>query len=471
MIRSIRKFLLVNLLLSIVIATTLTALGNYVLDQKDIQDHLDALLSQSGLAFQALVGEDFSPAHLMTIQNQLNTVPTLARQFYKTLDNPFDYRYEDKFQFQVWDKTGQLLIHSANSPLEPLSSGTEGFSDINIHKQPWRVFTVRSNKTGLIIVVAERYDIRAELGHRIARDDLYIMLMIYPLLGLLIWVIIGKGLNPLKKIANEVSHRVPTYLKPVDLRAVPIEVKPLVDELNKLFLRLQAALEREKRFAGDAAHELKTPLAALKTQAEVALQTASDEDRVKALKNLISTVDRSTHIVSQLLTLSRIVPDESHALQDITPVNLHRLAVEEITQAAPTAINRNIELELHCNDESITIEGNSTALSILLRNLIDNAIRYSTKDSIVRVTIAAENDRVVMIVTDNGPGIPPELRSRVFERFYRILGTKQTGSGLGLAIVQQISMLHQAEVSLGTPVDGKGLEVKISFPQQIKLFT
>lgn len=464
MIRSIRKFLLINLLLAITITTTLTVVGNYILDTKDIHHHLDSLLSQSGLSMQALIGNDMNTRDLMKIQDQLNSLPKLAKQYYETMENPFDYGYEDKFQFQIWDQDKNLMIKSANAPLEPLTNWQEGFSIAKIHKQPWRVFTTINPISGAVIVVAERYDIRAELGHRIARDDIYIMLLIYPLLGLLIWVIVGRGLHPLKRITDEVAHREPSYLEPVDLAEIPDEVKALIDELNGLFGRLQSAFDREKRFAADAAHELRTPLAVLKTQAQVALRSADDEERVVALKSLIRGVDRSTHVVQQLLTLSRIVPDEGYTEKDTDLVKLHSVAVEEITQIAPKAVEKNIELELICPDEGIQILGNSTAIGILLRNLVDNAIRYTPENCKVEILIRTIGHHVILQVTDNGPGIPEELRSRVFERFYRVLGTKQTGSGLGLAIVQQIVSLHKGEITLGAPATGTGLIITIEFP-------
>lgn len=467
MIHSIRKFLLINLLLSITITTTLTVVGNYILDQKDIQHHLDSLLSQSGLSFQALIGYDINTRDLIKMQNQLNTVPKLAKQHYENIENPFDYSYEDKFQFQIWDKEGNLLIHSANSPIEPLSNGKEGFSIIKIHKQPWRVFTTVNPISGLVIVVAERYDIRAELGHRIARDDIYIMLLVYPLLGLMIWIIVGKGLNPLKRVADEVAFRAPTYLEPVDLTAVPDEIKPLVDELNKLFLRLQLAFDREKRFSADAAHELRTPLAVLKTHAQVAIRATDDENRKQSLDKLITGVDRCTHVVQQLLTLARLVPEEGYSLEDTKLVNLHTVAIEEMTQVAPTALEKNIEISLECQDENISVIGNPTALGILLRNLIDNAIRYTPENSEVNVVIYETEQNIILQVIDNGPGIPKELRSRVFERFYRVLGTKQQGSGLGLAIVQQIAQLHHAQLKLDKPKDGTGLIVQLEFPKPV----
>lgn len=468
MLISIRKFLLVNLLISIVITTSVTAIGNYILNQKDIQYHLDSLLSQSGLAFIALIGNKTSQHDLQKIQQELNSIPEIGKNYYDTVYNPFNYNYEDKFQFQVWSQNHQLLIHSANAPTAPLSLHQEGFSNKQIGNQSWRVFTTKSATSGLTLDIAERYDIRAELGNRMARDDIYIMLLVYPLLGLNIWLIIGKGLDSLRRVADEVSHREPYYLEPVDLTSVPIEIKPLVDELNRLFLRLRQALEREKRFAADAAHELRTPLAALKTQAQLALKVTDQQQQLEIIQKIISSVDRSAHVVQQLLTLSRIVPEEAQTLQDIVLVNLHKLAVEEISAQVPAAMEKNIELELDCQDESTSIEGNSTALSIMIRNLVDNAIRYSTANGFVKVKLDNLTNKVMMTVTDNGPGIPAELRSRVFERFYRVLGTKQSGSGLGLAIVQQIALLHHAKVKLGNPDNGIGLQVTVAFPKKYK---
>lgn len=465
MIISIRKFLLVNLLISIIITTSVTAIGNYILDQKDIQYHLDSLLSQSGLAFQVLLGNKTDTTSLLQLQQALNSVPKVGKKYYDRIYNPFKYEYEDKFQFQVWNAQRQLIVHSANAPLEPLSNGKEGFSNKKINGNEWRVFTTINPTTNVTFDIAERYDIRAELGNRMARDDLYIMLLVYPLLGLNIWLIIGKGLDSLRRVADEVSHREPHYLEPVDVSSVPIEIKPLVEELNKLFLRLRLALEREKRFAADAAHELRTPLAALKAQAQLALKVSQDTQLQDIINKIIASVDRSTHIVQQLLTLSRIVPEEANTLQGIAPVNMYKLAVDEISLLVTPALEKNIELELICEDETATIEGNTTALSIMLRNLVDNAIRYSPANSFIQVKIENLTDEVILSVKDNGPGIPAELRSRVFERFFRILGTKQSGSGLGLAIVQQIAMLHHAKVKLSSPDHGTGLIVTVTFPK------
>ena len=462
---SIRKFLLINLLLAITITTTLTAIGNYYLDQKDIQEHLDTLMSISALSYQALLGDDLHQRPLIKIQNALETIPQKIDAYYQKrflTDEPPE-NYLNKFNFQVWSNGGKLLLHSASAPKIPLTAEVDGFSDKKISNQNWRVFTSYNEKAGIRTVLAERYDTRNELGRRIAQDDLYIMLLTFPLSGLLIWIIIGRGLDSLDKVAEEVANRAPSHLEPVDLQEVPAEIKPVIDELNKLFFRLKEGFEREKRFAADAAHELRTPLAALKAQAQVALNTKDIEEKNKALQKLIASVDRSTHIVQQLLTMSRLVPEASN-LQDEDKVNLSKLTRDILAMIAPTAIEKQIELEFEHDDKIPLIKGNLTALGILIRNLVDNAIRYCNENGRVIVRLLKGENDVVLEVADNGPGIPHELQTRVFERFFRVLGNKSPGSGLGLAIVQQICELHGGRVSLDTPSTGTGLIVRVYLP-------
>ncbi len=249
----------------------------------------------------------------------------------------------------------------------------------------------------------------------------------------------------------------------MQLTEIPIEIKPLVAELNELFIRLKLAFDRNKRFAADAAHELRTPLAALKTHAQVALKADNDTDRNKALQSVIESVDRSSHVVAQLLTLSRL--GEEERLLDLKPLDLHKLATEMMAYLAPHAIEKDIEIELAPSPDDPIIMGSDIALGILIRNVVDNAIRYTPERGEVKVAIIETGNEIILRVTDTGTGIPPELRERVFERFYRILGTKASGSGLGLAIVSQISKLHNATISLSTPPNGTGLQFDVAFPR------
>lgn len=460
---SIRKFLLVNLLLAVTMTTTLTAIGNYYLDQKDIQEHLDALMTISALSYQALLSEDLNQRPLSNIQHNLNNIPHQIETYAPKphfLNKPPEY-YLDKFNFQVWSDQHTLLLHSPGAPTTPLFTEQDGFSDKFIGNQKWRVFTTITKNTHIHTVLAERYDTRNQLGERIALDDLYIMLLTFPLSGLLIWIIIGKGLDSIERVAQEVANRAPSHLEAVSIQSLPDEIKPLIDELNKLFARLKDAFEREKRFAADAAHELRTPLAAVKAQAQVALNTDKIDEKNIALQKVIASVNRNTHIVQQLLTVSRLSSNEADE-SDLDPVNLAKITREVLVMLAPTAIQKQVELEFEDmkTDEFL---GHPTALSILVRNLVDNAIRYTKQQGRVIVRVYQNQNEVVLEVQDNGPGIPPELHNRVFERFFRALGNESTGSGLGLAIAQQIVALHHASILLDAPSTGTGLIVRVLF--------
>ncbi len=472
---SIRQFLLINLLLCITITTTLTAIGNYFLDQKDIERHLDALLSQTTISFQALISDDIHQRNLVRVQKYIDKIPMQSVALFNQIAKKHpEYPYQEKFQFQVWSRDHKLLLYSPNAPKIPLSDGTTGFSLKYINHIPWRIFTTVDEESLAYTVVAEQFDLRSELAHKIARDDIYIMLLVYPLLGLLIWGVIGRGLRSISEIAEQVKDRVPTYLEPVDLETIPKEIKPLIDELNKMLFRLQQGFDREKRFASDAAHELRTPLAALKTHVQIALRAKDDASRDESLQYVLQGIDRATHIVVQLLTLSRMHPEVA-GFEDMTRVNLNQLAQEIIAHLASNAIAKKIEIELISEGQALTMEGNATALSILLRNLVENAIRYTDRNGHIVVSITETPHTLMLTVSDNGPGISPELRERVFERFFRILGSKVSGSGLGLAIVKQIVDLHHAQIDLKPGLDNRGLCIEIIFPKlahdhQVPLF-
>lgn len=460
---SIRKFLLINLLLAIIFITSISAFGDYYLSQADVHRHMDTLLEQVALSFAAITMENTDTANLANLQANLYAIHTKNHKS-KTQINSAKFFLKGKYHFQLWDNKGSLLLYSANAKNFNFNTPSSGFSNIKIDGNFWRVYKIYNSQKHLNFIVAERYDIRDHLTHRIAENNFYIMLITYPISGLLIWLIIGWGLKSLQRITDEVRNRAPTYLEPVDLQAVPIEIKPLIDELNKLFIRLRQAFEREKRFAADAAHELRTPLAALKTQAQVILKTQDENERQTLLQNVIYGVDRIVHIVQQLLTLSRLVP-EANTMHDITEVNLTKVVTETIAQLAPIAIAKQTEIELETEQSELIINANLTGISILVRNLIDNAIRYTPENGNIKVFTYEKPNAIIFKVIDSGPGIPPELRTRVFERFYRVVGSGVAGSGLGLAIVQQIAQLHQAMIKLDTPPNGIGLQVEVSFPK------
>lgn len=448
MLKSIKYFLIISLLLSITLASAINGLGNYILDEKVVQPYLDSQLIRMSSLIEILNQSTKASSQIRSdlINYLRNTQPITGQKFF----------------FEVWRNDGTLLMKSSDN-MPPLRNSTPGFSDKVIKREDWRVYRTKDSHLNANIIVAEQYNLRRQLADDIARSNAHILLIIYPLFGILIWFIISLALRSIARVTSEISHRASTFLEPVQLTEIPSEIKPLVAELNQLFVRLKHAFERNKRFAADAAHELRTPLAALKTHVQVALKTDNENDRQTALKKVIESVDRSSHVVAQLLTLSKLGEEET--LTDVKPVNLHKLAIEIIAYLAPNALEKNIELELMPNPRHPFVKGNDTALGILIRNLVDNAIRYTPPNGAVTVSILDMGNQVVLRVTDTGMGIPPELRERVFERFFRVLGTQASGSGLGLAIVSQIAALHYAEIRLETPPNGIGLQFDVAFPK------
>tara|TARA_R110000868_G_scaffold8205_3_gene42483 strand:- start:76973 stop:78385 length:1413 start_codon:yes stop_codon:yes gene_type:complete len=463
---SIKRYLLFYLLIVVAIISLLNTIAIYYVGASDIKSQLDRELVHSNLVFQSLLS-NLPKQYYITTQTALDSVPNREKVLYHETPNLkyllHELSTEETFHYQVWNKHGDLILKSANSPKSPLSEGKLGLSDTFYEGKSWHVFTSLDKKTGLTIITAARYARQDYLKKSIAQHDLILLLVTFPLLGLLVWMILRHGLGNLTKITNEIAHRAPGYLEPVAIEQVPIEIQPVIDELNKLFGMLRDAFERDKRFAADAAHELKTPLAALKTHAQVALKATDEDKRKSALQNLLTCVDRSTHIVQQLLTLSRSVPDS--ALDKQLNVNLTAITKEILMDLAPTAVNTNIDLEFESTQDTVKIIGNPASLSILVRNLVDNAIRYTPSGGKVTVELEQTKTANILSVTDSGPGIPDKLRERVFERFFRVLGNNKPGSGLGLAIVKQIADLHEAEIVLAEPKDKKGLVIEIHFPR------
>lgn len=449
MIRSIRYFLLISLLTSITIASAITAVGNYLMDEQVVQPFLDSQLTKISAIIDLL-----SQSAKTDEETRNEIVEYLRKTQHTSLEN---------FIFQVWSKDGELLLHSTNFALSSLKDTPLGFTDKELKNDEWRIYATYDKQRQVKIIVAEMYNLRRELADDIARNNAYILLVTYPLFGILVWVIVSIALRSVTRVTSEISNRASTYLEPVEFKAIPTEIKPLVTELNRLFGRLKLAFERNKRFAADAAHELRTPLAALKTHAQVALKEKNEKERSLALVKMIQGVDRSSHVVAQLLTLSRLGEEES--LSDMKMLDLHKLATEIIASLAPLALDKDIEIELSNPPANTTIMGNEIALGILIRNIVDNAIRYTPQNGEVKVEITNRSNQVILRVSDSGPGIPIELRERVFERFFRMLGTTASGSGLGLAIVVQIAKLHHADISLNTPTHGTGLQFNVAFPK------
>jgi len=313
----------------------------------------------------------------------------------------------------------------------------------------------------VVVQVAERHALRDELAQSVANHLMHPLAVALPVLGLLIWLSVTAGLLPLGALALQVQRRAPDNLAPLPEPQVPREVAPLVHALNALFERLRTSFEQERRFTADAAHELRTPLAALKTQAQVAQAATSQQALRHALDQIVVGVDRATRLVEQLLMLARLDPQAS--LPAAEPLSLPQLAAACVAQLAPMAAQRDVDLAQEAPDTAM-VRGDAALLSALVRNLLDNAIRHAPPGSEVELSVRGAADSVLLRVCDRGPGIPAAQRQRVLERFYRIDGVSGEGSGLGLSIVQRIVQLHGATLRLEPGEGGQGLCVEVVFP-------
>jgi two-component system sensor histidine kinase QseC len=359
--------------------------------------------------------------------------------------------------FQIWERGRVLRLHSANAPAERLSAREEGFSDARIGARSWRIFSTWDARHRFLVQVGERDEPRREIAAAIAAGLLAPLAAALPLLGLFIWLTVRRSLAPLARLAAQVAARRADDVRPLPGAGVPSEVAPLVEGLNALLARVARLVENERRFTADAAHELRTPLAALKTQAQVARGATSDAARNHALDSVVAGCDRAARLVEQLLTLARLDPEQ--AAQPAARCDATALAREAVADLAPAALVRGIDIELSAAGP-VEVQAHRALLAILLRNLLDNAVRYSPPGTTVRVAVSPSG----LAVTDEGPGVAPGERERLGQRFYRALGSGETGSGLGLSIVRRIAEIHRARLSFGEGPGGKGLRVGLEWP-------
>ncbi|MDO8860834.1 ATP-binding protein [Haliea sp. E1-2-M8] len=361
------------------------------------------------------------------------------------------------FVFQVWDGDS-LLLRSASAPTRPLTAFEDGYRYVNFGGYRWRTLTVASGEQRWSMV-AERADVRYLLAESVVLESVTPLLLWLPVAALLIWVLVGWGLAPLRDLSRQINRKASDDLAPLQYTEPPAELRQVIESTNGLLLRLAAALQREKHFASHAAHELRTPISALK----IHLHNLEGElGPSSALTHANAGVQRMQHLVEQLLDLARTQPELIKA--NFHTMDLHLLAQRVTADSWPEFEVRGQSLSL--TGESVLMQGDEAMLEVLLRNLLDNARKYTPSGGEVAVFAGRRASSVVLEVADSGPGIPRDERERVFERFYRVGERRQggvTGAGLGLAIVQHIVQLHGARISLGDSALGSGLAVTVEF--------
>ena len=445
---SLRWRLLGLVSIAAVLIVGLAAALSYQQARHEVQELMDGQMTRMARLMLAQVQEDAT--HLMNLPGFL-----AAQRGFRTSHS------ELTLEYQIGKPDGTVLVRSEGIPVDAFANAL-GFSTVIYENKPWRNLILETTDGAYRIQVAQSIRKRDKEALEISRKTTLPLAVVFPLLLVAIYFSVRRGLKPLDELAHDVSCRSPENLSLLPDEATPREVQPLVTALNRLIFRVNNSLENERRFTADAAHELRTPLAAVRIQTQVAMLSEDAEKRNHALAQALAGVDRSTRLVEQMLRLARLDP----LARLLTPekVDLAELVRDVVAGLRDASSATAITVDL---DETVSlIDGDVGLLEIALRNLVDNSLRYSAPDSSVMVFLRSETVGLVMGVSDNGPGVKAEELPRLVERFYRGASVLAEGSGLGLTIVHRIAELHGARLELANR-EGGGFQACLRWPELI----
>jgi two-component system, OmpR family, sensor kinase len=430
---SIRRRLLAWLVSGVLLSGVIATLVIYVRARDEVDELFDRQLKQIALSLREQ--EDLSV----------------------TQPEPQDDQEEERIVVSAWDRNGSPVFGLArNRPAPP--AGSEGYATAVWDRQPWRVYTgVGSSGT---VEVAQPLAARTTIAMRIVARILIPIIPIAVALIVLVWVTVRQGLKPLAEVAGALAARTSDKLQPIVIENQVTEVMPFIRALNELLLRLKREIIGQKHFIADAAHEFRTPLAALQLQLELVQTADSTTERAAALAELKRGIERLAHLAHQLLTMARFDPDTTR--RPTRTLDLSRVAIGVIGELWPLAKARGVDLG-SAEHERMLVQGDPEALRIMLMNIVDNAVRYTPSGGRVDINVRRSGPTVELEVIDTGSGVPPEERDRIFDRFYRGMDQTTDGSGLGLSIVKRIAEQCGAAIGLEDGEDGRGLRVRIVF--------
>jgi len=432
--RSIRRWLLVALLALLALAAALGGALTYASARHEVDALLDEEMRQVALSLR-----DHARLDVERIERSAQ-------------------RPEQRLLVQVDDPRREQPYRSRDAAPLPRASG-EGFRDLDHAGARWRAYAL-SNEAQ-VIQVAQPVAQRRALALGIALRILAPLLLLVPAGAALLWWIVGRALQPLAELGGQLARRQPGSAEPLAVDSLPEEVRPMVKALNGLLARLHAALDQQRAFSADAAHALRTPLAAVTLQAQLAQRAPEGPARDAALGKLEAGVKRASQLVAQLLALARLDPDA--ARQPAAPIDLARLAREVADELAPLAERAQITLRLAL-PAAAPAPGQEAALTMAVTNLLDNALRYTPAGGQVELAVQEDGAGWRLAVSDSGPGLPADERERVFDRFYRGRDSRAPGSGLGLAIVREVARVHGGETFIADGPGGRGLTVGLRLP-------
>ncbi|MFA6965002.1 sensor histidine kinase N-terminal domain-containing protein [Bosea sp. (in: a-proteobacteria)] len=415
----------------------------YLGTKAELERVLDTRLQEAARMVSSLVRDaDASPSSAIAATPQVSTSDSSG--------------YERQLSCQIWSMGGRLVAASTAAPAERLAGHAAGFTDSVINGEQWRVYAIEDAAKGVRVLVGDRLGLRDRLVNDLVLGLVAPTFLMLPLFAGLIWISVGRGLSPLRGIARNLQQRAVDDLAPLQAKVID-EILPVTDALNGLFTRLDAARRHEREFTAFAAHELRTPLAGIRTQAQIAKAADTIEMRTAALDHIMQGVDRTARLISQLLALARL--ESAAALNRREPVNLGQLLREIDREGQRPA---SISVEFDAAIDGMTVEGDRDNLKLALRNLHENACGHSPPGGRVRWL---RTEDAVLAVDDEGPGVPADEMALVRQRFYRGRAARNAGSGLGLAIVDVALHNVRAELTLGTPPSGRGLRAAVSFVQ------
>ncbi len=479
---SIRRQLLVSLLGAVSLTAAGTVWLAYQSARKEVHRLFDSGLAQEAIVLAKLLNheadeeqrrardlkiiaaqfgqETIRKSPLFERMLQQNTHTSEHKDYIHLLahKNFPDYPYHSRIHFFARYPGGQVMVRSPQTKY--FAADHSGFQTVARGGENWRVYTFIMPDTHLLVQLSEQMELRKLSVGNWLNHALWPLFLMIPVLGLIIWLSVGNAMARLRRVADVLEQRDPYSLELISVRHAPEEIVPLVVALNHLFQRVDAALENEHEFTSNAAHELRNPLAALKTRIQAFQIRVTDPDEIHFLHDLSKGVDRISHLLLQMLILARA---DTRQRQDVyDPVDLMLLAESVLAEQAHLGLEKDIDLSLE--GDSALVNADAESVRILLANLLENAIKYTPRGGKIVVRVLRHGQQVELQVEDDGPGIPPEQREALFQRFKR--GSQQrtaSGSGLGLAIVRRIAELHAATVTLQTPSSGKGLLVSVIF--------
>lgn len=460
MIRTLRGRLTVMTLSCIALVMLPLLAVSYSKVVEEVNELSDARLAQSAKTLEALSqhirAEETADGSVIEVENWFKPKGSAEA-------TPQGHGYERQVGFQYWATADELRLTTQDLRGLSFDAAPIGFADITHDKRRWRTYTKIATRGGFIRA-AERYDSRREIVRDLLLQNTLPLLLGLPVLALLVRWAVRRGLQPLAQTAARLEDRDPEEIGPIDGHDAPQEIEPLIGALNGLLQRLRRVLDEERTFTSNAAHELRTPLAGALIHLDNALASSTEEERLVSLKDARDALARMARLVNQMLELARW--DGASSLRAFTEVDLARCVDEILLDLADVALERNVEIVRHIEPGTQPVRGWEGGIRVLIRNLLDNALRYTSVGGKVAISLASSPSATVLSISDDGPGIDANLRESMFKRFQRGRDVLSEGSGLGLPIARRVAELHRASLVLLDSEMGRGLRVEVRFPRK-----